>query len=330
MAQGKINLLSDKKLLNTPIKDLGIDFSKLPHPGMIRKLKNILLKRGIKLNPLIWASDEWYCPVGKSSIAIPFTLFHPRLIKLEKQFLGFCEGANENEFYKLLVHECGHAIDHAYKLNKDIFREEFFGSSKAPYPQYYLPKPYSKNFVRHLKNNYAQSHPDEDFAETFSVWMGNKTEWKKKYTAGALDKLLYMDYLMQEIKETKPYINTKKKELKASEDTRTLREYFQWKKKSFDVQGSRFYKNKLDLNFKRSNLKFSLKPIEKEICHTISKRTKIKKYIIQSMLKELEKEMLMKKVSLKLSSQNNKKKIEKLIYENSFEFIKKKSHRIKM
>jgi hypothetical protein len=330
MARGNIDHISDHELLDTPIKNLGIDFNTLPHPKAINQLKSKLKKRGIKISPLIWASDEWFCPEGKSSIAIPFTLFHPRLIKLEKKHLGFCEGESEKEFYQLLVHECGHAIDHAYKLKKDVFRNEFFGDSNIPYPQYYLPKPFSKNFVKHLKNNYAQSHPDEDFAETFSVWLGNKREWKQKYSAGALDKLLYMDYLMQEIKGQAPLVNTKQKVLKASEDTRTLREYFQWKKKSFGVQGSRFYKNKLDLNFESLNHKFTLKPIEKEICHTISKRTKIKKYIVKSMLKELEKEMIMKKVSLKLSSIKNRKKIEKLIYENSFEFLKKNSHRIKM
>ena len=50
-------------------------------------------------------------------------------------------------------------------------RREIFGSPSEEYPEFYAPKPYSKSFVLHLDAWYAQSHPDEDFAETFAVWL---------------------------------------------------------------------------------------------------------------------------------------------------------------
>ena len=66
------------------------------------------------------------------------------------------------------------------------------------YPEFYTPKPYSKSFVLHLDSWYAQSHPDEDFAETFAVWLNPQSDWRARYAGWpALKKLEYMDALMQ-------------------------------------------------------------------------------------------------------------------------------------
>ena len=46
-----------------------------------------------------------------------------------------------------------------------------FGSITQPYREEYRPQPFSRRFVRHLPGWYAQKHPDEDWAETFAVWM---------------------------------------------------------------------------------------------------------------------------------------------------------------
>ena len=48
---------------------------------------------------------------------------------------------------------------------------EHFGSITQPYLEEYRPEPFSRRFVRHLPGWYAQKHPDEDWAETFAVWM---------------------------------------------------------------------------------------------------------------------------------------------------------------
>ncbi len=54
--------------------------------------------------------------------------------------------------------------------------------------------PTRKSFVRHLPNWYAQAHPDEDFAETFAVWLGApEREWRARYRGWkALEKLEYV------------------------------------------------------------------------------------------------------------------------------------------
>ena len=75
----------------------------------------------------------------------------------------------------------GHAIDNAFRLRLRRQRREVFGSPAEPYPEFYTPKPYSKSFVLHLDAWYAQSHPDEDFAETFAVWLTPNSEWRQRY-----------------------------------------------------------------------------------------------------------------------------------------------------
>ncbi len=47
--------------------------------------------------------------------------------------------------------------------------------------------PFSRRFVRHIAGWYAQKHPDEDFAETFAVWLTPRSQWRQRYKGwGAL------------------------------------------------------------------------------------------------------------------------------------------------
>ena len=66
--------------------------------------------------------------------------------------------------------------------------------------RYYKPNPASRNYVQHLRLWYAQSHPDEDFAETFAVWLRPRSNWRTRYIGWpALKKLRYVDELMGEL-----------------------------------------------------------------------------------------------------------------------------------
>jgi hypothetical protein len=54
--------------------------------------------------------------------------------------------------------------------------------------------------VRHILGWYAQKHPDEDFAETFAIWLTPNSDWRRTYEGWpALEKLEYVDRVMQEI-----------------------------------------------------------------------------------------------------------------------------------
>jgi len=69
-------------------------------------------------------------------------------------------------------------------------------------------RPHSRGFVQHLPNWYAQAHPDEDFAETFAVWLSTPIEELRVRYRGwkALEKLEYVDALMRESAGTKPAV----------------------------------------------------------------------------------------------------------------------------
>ena len=131
--------------------------------------------------PHYWLSDEWFTPDGVPGVAIPFYLAHPRLAKLELAQMLEVEGGDPESCLRILRHEAGHAIDNAYQLRRRPTRRRLFGTPDTPYPEYYTPKPYSKSFVQHLDHWYAQSHPDEDFAETFAVWLDPQSMWATRY-----------------------------------------------------------------------------------------------------------------------------------------------------
>jgi hypothetical protein len=56
-----------------------------------------------------------------------------------------------------------------------------FGKTSEPYPDAYRPNRRAKRYVMHLPRWYAQSHPDEDFAETFAVWLTPRSPWRARY-----------------------------------------------------------------------------------------------------------------------------------------------------
>jgi hypothetical protein len=59
--------------------------------------------------------------------------------------------------------------------------------------------------VLHLGHWYAQSHPTEDFAETFAVWMQPKARWRRDYADWpAIRKLEFVDQLMEELATRAP------------------------------------------------------------------------------------------------------------------------------
>jgi hypothetical protein len=186
----------DEKLLDLRISQLGVTIEGSVLESRIAELQREIDARGLTFQPHFWLSAEWFSPDGVPGVAIPFYLAHPRLERLERAQMLEVEGGNEAWCMKILRHEAGHAIDNAYKLRQRRRRQQLFGPSYMQYPDYYTPKPYSKSFVLHLDSWYAQSHPDEDFAETFAVWLTPDSDWRARYAGWpALKKLEYMDGL---------------------------------------------------------------------------------------------------------------------------------------
>jgi hypothetical protein len=222
--------------------DLGVRIEGSVLEARIAELRQELADRGIAFSPHFWLSDEWFTPDGVPGIAIPFYLAHPRLARLERQQMLEVEGGTPAWCMRILRHEAGHAIDNAYMLRRRRRRRALFGSSALPYPEFYTPKPYSRSFVLHIDNWYAQSHPDEDFAETFAVWLNPKSDWRRRYHDWpALKKLEYMDELMREIAARPPVVDRRTTVDPLHRIRRTLRVHYRKKAEHYGVDYPDFY-----------------------------------------------------------------------------------------
>src|SRR5512138_3347561 len=197
--------MTDEQLLDLRICDLPLSIEGTPLEPRLNRLYRELAAHGLPFRPHVWLSEEWFTPDDVAGFAIPFYLAHPRLSKLERKQMLEVEGASEKECLRIMRHEAGHAIDNAFGLHKRRRYYMLFGPFARPYPSWYKPVPNSRDYVLHLPAWYAQSHPAEDFAETFAVWLTPRSQWRRRYKGWpALRKLEYIDELMSEIAGTKP------------------------------------------------------------------------------------------------------------------------------
>ena len=240
--------LSDEELLQKRFCDLRLSLKHTAIERHVRKLEDDLRRRGIRFRPHLWLSTEWFSPDGVPGIAVPFYMAHPRLMRLERKQMEEVEGGNENWLQRILRHELAHALDNAYRLRRRKGWRRTFGKASRPYPDVYRPRPASRSYVLHLGHWYAQSHPTEDFAETFAVWMQPKARWRRDYADWpALRKLEFVDELMQSISSEKPVVRNRELIEPLRENRRTLGQHYQWKRKRYELDTPSAY----DLSLKR-------------------------------------------------------------------------------
>jgi hypothetical protein len=196
------------QLLRSPVKDLGLTLKGSSLEAMVRKLYRELRMRRLGFMPEVYLTDSWGCPDRVPVMGVPFYLADPRLVRIEVEKTGEVE--NARAIMSFLRHEAGHAYNYAYRFFELREWGAVFGSFWKPYRESFLPEGHSKDFVRHLKVGglgftYAQKHPDEDFAETFAVWLTPGGNWRRKYRGWpAYRKLEYLDRLMGQIRGRSP------------------------------------------------------------------------------------------------------------------------------
>jgi Putative zinc-binding metallo-peptidase len=222
--------LPDEQLLGLRLKDLGVTIGGTWLEDCLNTLHEELEERGIHAIPHAWISSEWFSPENTPGIAIPFYLAHERLMQLERKMIIDVEGGTLSECMRILRHEAGHVVQHSYQLQRRRQWQKLFGRSSQRYPRYYRPNPASKSFVQHLRLWYAQSHPDEDFAETFAVWLRPRSNWRTRYAGWpALKKLEYVDELMAEIAGQPPLLIGREEVDPLDSLTETLGEHYRKK-----------------------------------------------------------------------------------------------------
>lgn len=196
------------ELLHIPICDLGLALEGSPLEPFTDRLYREFAAKGMMFRPSFYLTDSWGCPDRVPVIGIPFYLADKRLARIEQEQTGEIE--DDLAVMMLVRHEAGHAVNYAYRLWEDDDWAEVFGPFSKPYREAFQPQPSSRKFVRHIYasqygRTYAQKHPDEDFAETFAVWLTPRSAWRKRYRYWpALKKLKYVDALMQRIRKRKP------------------------------------------------------------------------------------------------------------------------------
>ena len=192
-----------QELLGKPIKDLGLRLEGSPIEKFVHQLHREIERKGLKhFRPMCYLTDEWGCPNQEPVIGVPFYLADPKLAALEKAMNDL---EDEHEIMMYLRHEAGHAFNYAYELYRTDEWKALFGPFRRPYRERYRPVPFSRRYVRHIAGWYAQKHPDEDFAETFAVWLTPRSSWRRRYKGwGALRKPRYVDRIARKVADLPP------------------------------------------------------------------------------------------------------------------------------
>lgn len=228
--------LDHAELLDVRLCDLELKLEGTALQARVDRLHDELARAGLRFKPHVWLSTSWFSPDGVPGFAMPFFLAHPRLARLEHRRMLEIEGGNHAWCMKLMRHETGHAIDNAFRLHYRKLWRETFGLYSKPYGSTYRPRPNSRRFVVNLDHWYAQSHPAEDWAECFAVWLRPGAAWRKDYAGWpALKKLESVDKLMTSIKGVPALVKNRTRPDSLAQTTMRLGDYYERKQKAFGV-----------------------------------------------------------------------------------------------
>lgn len=232
----RLDHMPDSELLRMRFCDLPLRLKGSVIEQRAQSVFDELTARDIRFRPAVWISEQWYNPDEVVGFAVPFYLLHPRLIRLERKMMLEAEGASLNDAMSILRHETGHAVDEAFQLRKMREYRRVFGSPHRAYPKDYVADPDSRDFVQHLNAWYAQSHPVEDFAETFAVWLRSKKGWRRMYRDWpAFEKLSAVDEWMHDLRNVEPEIKPRRIANELKDSTRTLGEHYDEKREFYAV-----------------------------------------------------------------------------------------------
>src|SRR5262245_34274234 len=216
-------------LRTQPIRALGLSIAGTDLEHILRDFEAELARTGLRhLPPRFYLSTEWGVPFGTVAIAIPFYLARKELTDLHAERVGHVRGVGPSDILRYVRHEMGHVVNYAYRL---FDREDWvkqFGPITRPYEEEYRPTPFSRRYVRHLPGFYAQKHPDEDWSETFAVWLTPGLDWRAEYAGRpvALAKLEYCDRTMAALRDRDPVVTADDLDEDVGELSYSLEQYY--------------------------------------------------------------------------------------------------------
>lgn len=287
--------LPDNELLDRTIASLDLQLEGSMVEPLLDRLDEELERRGLRFRPYTWLSTDWFTPDRATGFAIPFYLAHPRLVALERRQMLEVEGGTKDECLKILRHETAHALDNAYRLRRKKLWRETFGAASEPYDSSYIPDPTSRSHVLNLDHWYSQSHPLEDWAETFAVWLQPGARWRKRYAGWpALKKLEAVDRLVHDIATSPPVVRSRFKEDPAHRLHTTLRDLYTRKKAvyaeesnpAFDGQLSRVFPP-ADASSDRPRATAFLRETRRLLIKRVANATGQHRYLLDHVVREM-------------------------------------------
>jgi len=212
-------------VLDKKVSELGLRVEGSPVEKYVHQLYRELENRGLRrFRPVCYLTDEWGCPDQQPVLGIPFYLADPKLRKLEH---AVDKLEDERQIMMYMRHEAGHVFNYAYRLYTTPEWRRLFGSFFRPYRDDYRPVPFSKNFVRHIEGWYAQKHPDEDFAESFAVWLTPRSPWRRQYKGWpAMQKLRYVERVARALADVEPIVNTGEVDITPEDISDTVEQFY--------------------------------------------------------------------------------------------------------
>src|SRR5688500_3910316 len=213
-------------VLGKKVSELGLRVEGSPVEGYVRQLYKELERRGFrKFRPQCYLTDERGCPDQQPVLGVPFYLADQKLRGLEKAVDAL---EAERKMMMYMQHEAAHVFNYAYRLYTPPEWRRLFGPSFRPYRDDYRPVPFSKNYVRHIEGWYAQKHPDEDFAETFAVWLTPRSAWRRQYKGWpAMQKLRYVERVGRAVADLEPIVNTGQVDITPEDISDTVEQFYQ-------------------------------------------------------------------------------------------------------
>ena len=330
--------LSDNEILNLKFSDLNLSIEGSRVEPLVDQLYKELKQRNLNFRPEVYIAEDWFSFDGVPGIAIPFYAVNERLAKIQKKLLFDAEGYNKKDCMKLLRHEAGHAIDNAFHLRKSKSRQKLFGLSSTPYPDEYSPQAYSRKYVVHLNLWYAQAHPDEDWAETFAVWLNPLSNWRKKYQKWpAINKLKLVNELMGEIKNKRPLVKSHERPGSIVKNRRKLKTFYQDKVEDLGLDQP-FYIDPLITRLfspdpKYKNKKLAAQFIRQErklVRDMVARWTGQYKYTIDQILSDVIISCQERKLRLMTSERNARLDLVGMLTAHTLNYISSGHHKIAM
>ena len=286
--------LDHEDLLDVKLCDLDLRIEGTALEQRVEQLRDELQRGGLRFRPHVWLSTGWFTPDGVTGFAIPFFLAHRRLARIEHDQMFEVEGGNHDWCMKLLRHETGHAIDNAYRLHRRKRWRDTFGTFSQDYQSTYQPDPTSRQYVLNLDHWYSQSHPAEDWAESFAVWLQPGSHWRRRYDGWpALRKLEYVDATMRELADRTPPVRNRTRVDSLPRLRTTLRDYYRRKQEWYGHGETGEYEHYLYRLFsadgyrRRPTAASFLRKHRHELRSRVSAMTGQYRYVVDQALKEM-------------------------------------------